>query len=397
MSLGLASLGFGAASATAGTWTVNPDGSADFTSLQVAVDTVPDGSTLLASGLFDEGLWIHGKSIRIVSTSPPDGTWVLGPLWGGWLIVVEDADWVILEGINAEPGPTSYYGAYGVVVRNVRHFELHDAVVKAAEFNPWVWGSCVSTDQSAYHGAWLQDVDYARITNSSLFGATGTWIFSFGDDGFCGRDQVFGGAGGDGLRAERSFVVLENVTAAAGNGNSADWNDWTGIHEAPEMLTGGAGGNGVTGDVFTTDCSFFEGQGGGYVYSVGPNWGWGRNGPPGVEIAGTNTPLALPDLLDVSVLRIGADATLAGHGFKPASFAVLFMGLDVDPPYLLRRGAWMLATPFFLLGAIPTDAAGAFRLDDVVPDDPLLVGVLGYVQAIGPAALSEPQELIFTD
>jgi hypothetical protein len=153
----------------------------------------------------------------------------------------------------------------------------------------------------------------------------------------------------------------------------------------------------MTGDVWSDGCTFTPGLAGSYVYTVGPNWGWGRYGVDGIAIEGVDTPFAMPDLLDASELKIGSIGALAGHGFQPLSLVLFFVGVDVDPPVVLRRGPWMLAPPFFVIGGTTTDGLGGFLVAGLIPNDPTLVGQLGYLQALSAKALSEPQELIFTD
>jgi hypothetical protein len=380
--------------AYAGTYTVDPNGGADFDSLQAAIDAVPEGSTLLATGTFTEPAITIRKSIRILGTGLELMPWQFLDV----ALDVADADWVILEGVNVRRAGIEPFGAHGIHVSNVGHFALRDSYVEACFYDPFVWGSCLDPVPSGYHAVWLENVEDAWIERCELRGATGTHHFAFGDDGFCGEERVIGGRGGDGLRIDGSFVFLAGSMVIGGYGGTADWNDSIGRGEPPEMLVGGDGGNGVTGDLwFGGGGVLAYGEPGTWVYSAGPDWGIGHDGKFGESLTGTETPAHLPDALSVSALHVGEVATLSGQGFTPAGMVLLFVALELDPPIRIRAGQWLLEPPFVYLGPVATDGAGAFTLDAMLPDDPELVGALAFVQAFDVTQLSEPEELLFEE
>ena len=382
---------FLSSSALAGTYTVMENGRGDFDSIQTAVDTVPEGSTLLVTGNFAEEVTIK-KSIRIVG-----GTiYSSGNLFD--LIEIQGADWVILDGItipNSESGGDGSYG-HAIHVQDVRFFALQNATVFGQYLNSSWYAGC-GVFPSGFDSVWLERVGYARISSCYLFGAKGTEVYAFGDPGFCGEYDIKGGVGGAGLRVDQSFVVVEDTTAMGGAGGDAFWNDWEGLNQPPNSLVGGDGGNGVNGDVWSDACYFVSGAAGTWKYDPYFDWGIGSDGNTGVPVNGVETPLALPEKLTVSDLVIGQPATISGQGFQSSSIALLFFATDVDPPLAIRQGAWMLELPWVFVDRMPTDGAGNFTLQTTIPDDPSLVALLFFLQVADFTTISEPEELIFSD
>src|SRR5262249_44272803 len=151
-------------------------------------------------------------------------------------------------------------------------------------------------------------------------------------------------------------------------GGTANWNPVHGsCADVPwGALTGGDGGNGVTGDAYTSNCSITPGSGGGWTYD-GSDWGGATNGSDGSAVVGAET--QLPTNLSLQGSAIGSTMTLTCNQVQPLSLNFVFLSFQIAPPIKFKKtNLWFLEAPVFLIGSVQADANGSFVLSAGIPN-----------------------------
>jgi hypothetical protein len=385
--------------APAQTYVVDASGSGDFSDLQVALDSVPDGSTLIVFGG-----WFGAKitrSVTMVGASDASGNKasIGGMIWGGGsgpngaaVIVNAATDAIVtLSNLSIDPG---FWDAqvHGIDVISVGFLVIRNCSVTAERQTLWDYdGSC---SQPAHALFVENDATLIAVYGSSLYGVQGTTETNIDENNQSVRDVIVGGLGGDAIHApDVTTIIVSESSLFGGDGGVADWGtgDGSGGH-APTELRGGDGGNAVTGAAFISAVQLNPGHSGGYTFRD-TDWGNGELGSDGVDA--TNGDTDLGDRLAISGTPEPAGSlTITGSGFSAYRAGLIFLSTSLGNPAHLRQGTWFLGFPWFFAGAVPTDVGGGFTVSGTLPNDPAIVGLSISLQVADTEHLSEPELIV---
>lgn len=390
-SIGLALVcALGMSRAHAQVYVVDANGTEGFKDLQVALDTVPDGSTLLVKGPpWEQNAvpYLVHKSVTIVGWNVDAGT---GPTELGSHPVVLEIDAgpdaaVTLKDVSINGG-----WAWGPSFEGIHVTSVGDLVLRDCE----VIGGQGLADVCEYYfkNGDAIVIDAARsvsiVGSRVVGGGPGTTLWS---ESWC--PDMHQAYGGDAIvsAADALLVIDSEVTG----GRGADVGYYCGYDgsDAPWEPIGSDGGDAIDATGVTwVSGSTVTGGAPGQGLTMGCTSDLGQPGNPGDDFSGAHADL--PDLLTATDALLGQPITLSGIGFEPAKAALTFLSFSIAPPVALRQGEWFLDVPFFFIGAFPTDGAGRFTLATTFPDDPALIGTTLVAQATDLVRMSEPIVLV---
>lgn len=389
----LPALAGSAASAQKQLWTVDDDGSADFTTIQAAVDAATDGDVVLVRAGGYGGFTIDGKGVGVV-----------GELAGAVLVgessaIVRNtspAQSVLLQNLEVRGGPPAFFTA------------APRALVVQACLGPVAVQDCALLPNASFQdggGARVDGSLAVSLTRCTLRGgasvpagvpghalhATASAIAAydcafeggFGPGGFCTFGCGAATAGGDGARLEGAWLFASGSSFAGGDGGDGDPPCGT-----PSL--GGAGADGGDGarlaggsELRSLDCAFAHGTAG-LAFDPGSC----PDGIDGADVhvaAGTHVPLPgiARSLTATSPIVEGGVTTLALTG-APGDAAVVVASLSggflpLDPLLgVLLTSATQLHT--VALGVIP--ASGTLVVPvPTVPHAPFDEVVIHHLQS----------------
>src|SRR5688572_21483645 len=298
--------------ANAQVFVVDRAGGGDFTDLQVALDTVFNGATLVLRGRFaiDGGSFLVTKSVQLVGE--PGAYVEAGHRDGAFIIDAPGKRVVIstLEILGERHNVAD--GADGVLIENDATVILDHCDVRGGSVQDIT--SCEIATGAGDGVRVSGSCGFLLVQYCVLAGTTATDQGGFG----CACTYIQGCNGGDGLNCEASAVtvVVESVVSG-GAGSDANWICTDGC--APDdWVEAGDGGTGLRGNAFVSNSSFTGGKGGNYdedFYAGDCADPWGVDGIDGEDVTGSITDL--PAKLAVGLAGIGDLCTVVGYPLVP--------------------------------------------------------------------------------
>jgi len=368
------------------TYTLDPNGNgADFTDLQAAADSVPDGSTLVFLAPFppavvttDKSLTLQGGTFGEASVSVP---WVL-EIYSGSDDSIHLVD-CIVTGARADQQAQFVQSGLHVVAGTVVVDQCM-ITTQGHELDANETGGGTPTS--------LMAGDVVVIRNSTILGATpdDVWMDS------CDSSTVKGEPGGTALDSSAaSLCIVVDSTITGGAGGGAEYScvciNGTLNDVDPQSLVGGDGGPGIVGDAYVS-ASTITGGSAGSSWTSGCTDSAGDDGHPGVDVIGTRSDLL--DRLTISNLVIGDAYTIDASGFFPNGIAFMIAAGEPSGPSSSRKlGFWFVGAAWLIL-PMPTDANGEVHIQGTVPFDGSLVGVSICMQFSDGGPLTEPETCV---
>jgi len=354
-------------------WVVNSDGSAQFTEIQPAVDAALDGDLIrIMPGSYGK-VSIQQKTVALLGAGADETT------ISSLRVVAAPAGFVNISGLTIAQNTGLTADLATIVLRDCVGKDLHI-------------GNCQSVFVENWHGrrGTSDTVEAVWLTSSEFVGAKGKDAVWSGTPG--GWRQL-PSPGMTGFGARHSMLFVNDSTFAGGAGGQGS------CVPAQGYLDGAPGGNGLEDE--TGDCSFFVAKS-----TLEPGAG-GAGGSTCMQTPGATELKTLPgtilewdeqgaELFPLSILApsiIGSHTTIQvwGHpddgvmlliATNPASaidtsVAGFPLGLDLDQGVV---NLWPLTRTI--------GSNGYLLWDHKIPNEPLLVGIATFVQAVlvAPAA-----------
>ena len=352
------------------------DPNADFQDLQVAIDSVPDGSTLLIRGTHWSyaGFVLAGRNLALVGDTA-------------------DA-YVFSDGACDEVPTLQVLGGSSIRLRSLKIEGSLNIEVEPASPAICVDSSTLVADQCTLLGGDADSYDlpsrgadacevrraYCAFTSCLIEGGVG------GDSWWVSDWDAYTGYGGCGIDAWDSTVVLKDCTV---NGGDAGKMRFFYEFDGTGSVTTGDGGDAVSGEaIYYAHSSFTAGIRGVAIWDNGDQYDgddsefhYGRDGQ-----VGTNPELELPDTLSLWEWSffIGSDAVIEGTG-TPRGLHWVFYGFESMPPIDTTSGLFFMPPPYRIV-RVRASTGGSWLLESEIPFDYNLVGISMYFQAFDLAA-----------
>jgi len=375
------------APAAAQVYVVDPAGGGDFTDLQVALDSVPDGAALRVRGHWHDAPIVIRKSVAIAGLQLETAFGPSIPSVNAAISIDAGPDaTVTLADVAIELGAAiELDGTDGIVVHSAGDVVLSNVTIVCN-------GVMLGADEFYGRNGIGVSVDHARSLLIDGCDITGGGGYGFVRLSYCDpnpRPPDGGAAVSIGLLDEPLRVSDSRLEGGAGSG--VDY--WCGEGcEWDAIVPGGDGGAALDhsgGLTITSNVKLLGGAPGrARTWDCRPPLS--LDGKPGGTLHGTRRKLT--ELIDVDQGRIGQSVTVSGHRFAPRTLVWVWVSESLlTTPIELDLGPWFLAPPASLGMTTTTDATGFFwRMPDL-PDDPAIVGLPFFVQATDFVRLSEPE------
>lgn len=368
-----------------------PDGSADFDDLQVALDAVPEGATILVEGhAAPSDPLVVTRSVALLGGIPGLSEW---PRIFPTLVVDAPGADVVLERLYLGGD----YGAWtgdALELRAARSVTVRNCSVLGG-----------SHDEGPVE---VYDAGLHVTGPVALVALDGVHVQGFGQGNSGGVHRIDEGGpwvepptGGPALVLPESFVGLAGLSGCSVVGGMGAWIDYRCDPaldlDPPGPLVGGSGGPALVGTCHASGTSFVGGSGGGLmgdddgdgcvddVACAGEACGGvGESGP---DVVGTVVPRELGAVQVVA--PVGGTGSLRGRVQGPGMLVVFFVAADLAAPIPLRRlDGPLQVLPPWLSFTTTSDGHGYAAVTADLPDDPTLAGVPIFAQALSGAALS---------
>jgi hypothetical protein len=368
----------------------------DFSDLQVALDTVPDDSTLLIQGWFDGygvGSFKITKTVTMIGLPYPGGA-SYPSIRSGIVIDAAGAD-VLITDFWSSDSNSGIYGSYDTPDNGVPDAIQVVAARSVIIQNSGLFGGATLPSPIVY-GAGVRvvgSIDFVELTGSTAAG----W-----QEGYYGPDiltLVEGGPwsapndGAPGLDLPPALVglaAIDNCTITGGGGMYLQYLCDDSIDVPPGgPLVAGNGGPALHGNAEATSSVFAGGPGGIFVPDSPDDCsnGTGQDGQPGLDVDGIVTDRAFGGVQ----LRLvtGQTCWIAAPAKQPLDVVLVFLAADWSGPFHLNKinGELQVLPPWELLIALADSSRYAVFTFDV-PNDPTLVGLKVYAQSYSSGALS---------
>ncbi len=375
---------------------VTTDGSGDFSNLQVAIDSVGPGATLLIGSDFEiDGTYRIRSSLQLLAA---DG--VSPTITGGHSREVPGKNQTSVFSVQATPDSTVVFsgltivgrdryghgfGTDGVTVLTAREVLFDEVRVRGGSL---FLDSCEMGIRTGDGVNSSNNVDQLIFMESSIYAGSPAATYA---SGCC--PEIRGVAGGTAIRATVDVDIHHWFTDAfAGRGGDIFWEDGLcgGALPGPEYQAGD-GGQIWTGHVIKDEPSLGSHPSAGLL-EVGEggirHWDAidhriGRDGREGDTNSGLFT--FIDQSFYVDPLHVGEEFVMSEFTQFPFEEAVIYASTGIQPPIRGYTNPWFLGfLGFEFVGRYPVDEwrGGTVFFTASLPDDPFLVGSTMALQAI---------------